>query len=155
MPADIQHWIVPLAAMLVATLCAGFAAGLFGIGGGFVVVPALFLVLPLLGSDNGHLAHAAVGTSLATIVVTSLRSVQAHARRGAVDFEYETQMVGMNRVMNPHVETVFLAASPETQFISSTLVRQIAGMDGDISPFVPPHVKDKVLARVAEQKKSR
>jgi len=87
MPADIQHWIVPLAAMLVAGLGAGFAAGLFGIGGGFVVVPALFLVLPLLGSDNGHLAHAAVGTSLATIVVTSLRSVQAHARRGAVDFD--------------------------------------------------------------------
>ncbi|HCX67051.1 MAG TPA: pantetheine-phosphate adenylyltransferase, partial [Rhodobiaceae bacterium] len=52
--------------------------------------------------------------------------------RGAVDFEYETQMVGMNRVMNPHVETVFLAASPETQFISSTLVRQIASMGGDI-----------------------
>ncbi|MDP1628109.1 pantetheine-phosphate adenylyltransferase [Parvibaculum sp.] len=83
----------------------------------------------------------------ATVIVRGLR--------GAVDFEYETQMVGMNRVMNPHVETVFLAASPETQFISSTLVRQIAAMDGDISPFVPPHVKDKVLARVAEQKKSR
>lgn len=83
----------------------------------------------------------------ATIIIRGLR--------GAVDFEYETQMVGMNRVMNPHVETVFFAASPETQFISSTLVRQIAGMGGDISPFVPPHVKDKVLARVAEQKKSR
>ena len=72
--------------------------------------------------------------------------------RGAVDFEYETQMVGMNRVMNPKVETVFLAASPETQFISSTLVRQIAGMGGDIAPFVPPSVMKKVLARVAERK---
>ncbi len=73
--------------------------------------------------------------------------------RGAVDFEYETQMVGMNRVMNPHVETVFLAASPETQFISSTLVRQIASMGGDITPFVPPLVKTKVLAAVAAKKK--
>ena len=73
--------------------------------------------------------------------------------RGAVDFEYETQMVGMNRVMNPHVETVFLSASPETQFISSTLVRQIASMGGDITPFVPPAVKAKVLAAVAEKKK--
>lgn len=72
--------------------------------------------------------------------------------RGAVDFEYETQMVGMNRVMNPHVETVFLAASPETQFISSTLVRQIASMGGDITPFVPPSVKTKVLAAVAAKK---
>jgi pantetheine-phosphate adenylyltransferase len=73
--------------------------------------------------------------------------------RGAVDFEYETQMVGMNRVMNPHVETVFLAASPETQFISSTLVRQIASMGGDITPFVPPLVKTKVLAAVTAKKK--
>ncbi len=61
-------------------------------------------------------------------------------------------MVGMNRVMNPHVETVFLAASPETQFISSTLVRQIASMGGDITPFVPSSVKTKVLAAVAAKK---
>ena len=65
---------------------AGFAAGLFGIGGGFVVVPALFAVLPLLGAAPEEIAHVAIGTSLATIVVTSLRSVQAHARRDAVDF---------------------------------------------------------------------
>lgn len=76
-----------LAAMLAAGVVAGFAAGLFGIGGGFVVVPALFAVLPLLGADKAELAHVAIGTSLATIVATSLRSVQAHHRRGAVDFE--------------------------------------------------------------------
>lgn len=74
-------------AMLAAGLAAGFAAGLFGIGGGFVVVPALLLVLPLLGGTKAELAHVAIGTSLATIVATSLRSVQAHARRGAVDFD--------------------------------------------------------------------
>ncbi|WP_245858554.1 sulfite exporter TauE/SafE family protein [Sphingomonas guangdongensis] len=74
------------AAMLGAGVLAGFAAGLFGIGGGFVVVPALFAVLPLLGAVPGELAHVAIGTSLATIVVTSARSTQAHARRGAVDF---------------------------------------------------------------------
>lgn len=81
----------------------------------------------------------------ATVIIRGLR--------GAVDFEYETQMVGMNRVMNPHVETVFLAASPETQFISSTLVRQIASMGGDITPFVPSSVKAKVLAAVKTQGK--
>ncbi|MDR3500094.1 MAG: pantetheine-phosphate adenylyltransferase [Parvibaculum sp.] len=70
--------------------------------------------------------------------------------RGGIDYEYEVQMVGMNRTMNPRVETVFLAASPETQFISSTLVRQIAGMGGDISAFVPKRVEKKVLARVAK-----
>lgn len=70
--------------------------------------------------------------------------------RGAVDYEYEVQMVGMNRLMNPKVETVFLTASPETQFISSTLVRQIAGMGGDFSAFVPKRVEKKVLARMAK-----
>lgn len=79
--------IVPLVAMLAAGLLAGFAAGLFGIGGGFVVVPALLVVLPLLGGEQAQYAHVAIGTSAATIVLTSIRSVQAHARRGAVDFE--------------------------------------------------------------------
>jgi pantetheine-phosphate adenylyltransferase len=74
--------------------------------------------------------------------------------RGGIDYEYEVQMVGMNRIMNPRVETVFLAASPETQFISSTLVRQIAGMGGDISRFVPKRVEKKVLARIAKLRKS-
>jgi uncharacterized protein len=83
-------WAVPLVAMLVAGLAAGFAGGLFGIGGGFVVVPALFAVLPLLGAERGELVHVAIGTSLATIVVTSIRSVHAHAKRGAVDFEILT-----------------------------------------------------------------
>lgn len=87
MASELSHWLYPLLAMLGAGLGAGFAAGLFGIGGGFVVVPALFLVLPILGSDSAHLAHTAVGTSLATIVVTSLRSVHAHAKRDAVDFD--------------------------------------------------------------------
>ncbi|KAB7739656.1 pantetheine-phosphate adenylyltransferase [Parvibaculum sedimenti] len=75
--------------------------------------------------------------------------------RGAVDYEYEVQMVGMNRVMNPQVETVFLTASPETQFISSTLVRQIASMGGDISPFVPKRVEKKVLARLASVSRNK
>jgi uncharacterized membrane protein YfcA len=80
-------WAAPLVAMLAAGLVAGFAAGLFGIGGGFVVVPALFLVLPLLGGDKAQYAHIAIGTSAATIIVTSIRSLTSHARRGAVDFE--------------------------------------------------------------------
>lgn len=72
-----QLWL-PVVAMVVAGLASGFAAGMFGIGGGFIVVPALLLVLPLLGGDPDHLAHMAIGTSLATIIPTSLRSVWAH-----------------------------------------------------------------------------
>jgi uncharacterized protein len=79
-------WLVPFAALLAAGLFAGFAAGMFGIGGGFVVVPAMLLVLPLLGGQKSDYAHVAIGTSAATIIVASLRSVAAHAQRGAVDF---------------------------------------------------------------------
>lgn len=80
-------WMLPLTALLAAGLLAGFAAGIFGIGGGFIVVPALFLVLPLLGGDKTQYAHVAIGTSAATIIVTSIRSLRSHAKRGAVDFE--------------------------------------------------------------------
>lgn len=79
-------WLVPLLALLGAGLLAGFAAGIFGIGGGFVVVPALFLVLPLLGGDKAQYAHVAIGTSAATIIITSIRSLRSHAKRGAVEF---------------------------------------------------------------------
>lgn len=77
---------------LMATLClagaiAGLTAGLFGNGGGFVVVPVLLSVFPLFGETHNHLIYVAIGTSLATIVVSSARSVQAHMARDAVDFD--------------------------------------------------------------------
>lgn len=65
---------------------AGITSGLFGNGGGFVVVPALLAVFPLFIESQGELVYVAIGTSLATIVVSSARSVQAHHARGAVDF---------------------------------------------------------------------
>ncbi len=68
--------------------------------------------------------------------------------RGVTDFEYEVQMVGMNTKMNPDVETVFLTASAETQFIASKLVREIAMMGGDIAPFVPPKVAEETVERL-------
>jgi len=76
---------MPLAALLLAGAGAGFAGGLFGIGGGFVVVPALVLLLPMIGVPADQITHLAVGTSLATIIFTSIRSVRSHALRGAVD----------------------------------------------------------------------
>ena len=115
----------------------------------------------LIEAEAGPIAKE-VGSNISTASFSGLvvnaadehgATVIIRGLRGAVDFEYETQMVGMNRVMNPHVETVFLAASPETQFISSTLVRQIASMGGDITPFVPSSVKAKVLAAVKAQGK--
>ncbi len=64
--------------------------------------------------------------------------------RTAADFEYEAQMTAMNRSMAAEIETVFLPAAPEVGFISSTLVRQIFAMGGDISPFVPQSVIENI-----------
>lgn len=73
-------------ALLAVGAFAGLIAGLFGIGGGIIMVPALYYVLTGLGYE-AHAMHAAVGTSLMVIVATSLRSVAAHAQKGAVDFK--------------------------------------------------------------------
>ncbi|HEY0920004.1 pantetheine-phosphate adenylyltransferase [Devosia sp.] len=57
--------------------------------------------------------------------------------RDTTDYNFEMQMVGMNAQMAPDLQTVFLPSSPHVRHISATLVRQIAGMGGDISAFVP------------------
>ena len=60
--------------------------------------------------------------------------------RDGTDLDYEMQMAGMNRTMAPWLQTVFLPASPEDRHITATLVRQIAGMGGNIDAFVPSEV---------------
>ncbi|MGF1476144.1 MAG: sulfite exporter TauE/SafE family protein [Geminicoccaceae bacterium] len=72
--------------VLGAGLFAGFVAGLFGIGGGIVIVPALYAVFGFLHVDPEVRTHLAIGTSLSTIIMTSLRSLASHHARGAVDF---------------------------------------------------------------------
>ena len=74
-------------ALAGAGLFAGILAGLFGIGGGIVIVPALYTVFGLIGVPEESRIKLAVGTSLATIIITSLRSVTAHRRHGAVDMD--------------------------------------------------------------------
>ena len=73
----------------------------------------------------------------AGVVVRGVRSV--------ADWEYELQMAVMNRRLSPGLETVFLAPAPEHAFVSGTLVRQVAALGGDVSPFVPA----AVLRRIA------
>ncbi|MFW5633303.1 MAG: sulfite exporter TauE/SafE family protein [Erythrobacter sp.] len=83
---DVSSLTFAIPILLLVGAGAGFAAGLFGIGGGFVVVPALVFILPLLGVEAEQVPHIAVGTSLATIIFTSARSTHSHAARGSVDF---------------------------------------------------------------------
>lgn len=74
-------------ALVFTGAAAGILAGLLGVGGGIVIVPVLFLLFPLIGVQDTVLMHLAVGTSLATIIPTSIISARSHHRRGGVDFE--------------------------------------------------------------------
>jgi pantetheine-phosphate adenylyltransferase len=75
----------------------------------------------------------------ATVIIRGLRD--------GSDLDYEMQMAGMNAAMAPDVQTVFLPASPPVRPITATLVRQIAGMGGDVSAFVPAVVADRLKTR--------
>jgi len=77
----------------------------------------------------------------AKIILRGLRAVS--------DFEYEFQMAGMNRNLYPDVETLFLTPAEQYMFISATMVREIASLGGDVSPFVNPMVIPHMKARLA------
>jgi len=82
-----EQWLILGAAMLATGCVAGVMAGLFGIGGGIVIVPVLELTLGFLGVDPAIRMHVAVATSLATIIPTSLASARAHHKRQSVDLQ--------------------------------------------------------------------
>ncbi len=65
--------------------------------------------------------------------------------RAISDFEYEFQMTGMNYTLAPEVETVFLMASGQWQFVSSSFVKEIARLGGDVDEFLTPNTKEKLL----------
>jgi len=77
----------------------------------------------------------------AQVIVRGLRAV--------ADFEYEFQMTAMNQQLNRDIETVFLMADPRHQAVASRLVKEIARLGGDISPFVPPSVAERLRQKVA------
>ena len=77
----------------------------------------------------------------ATVLVRGLRD--------GTDLDYEMQMAGVNRAMAPGITTVFAPAYPESRHITATLVRQIAKMGGDVTPFVPAIVQKALAARTS------
>lgn len=114
--------MLPLAlAVLAVGAFAGVIAGLFGIGGGIIIVPALYHVFGALGASDATRMHAAVATSLATIIVTSLRSVSAHAKHGAVDGE-------VLRRWTPWIVAGALVGSLVARFVAGTTLSLVFGV---------------------------
>ena len=101
---------------------------------------------------------AQTGTRIETVTFDGL-AVDAARRAGAgvivrgvrdgTDLDYEMQMAGMNGAMAPEIRTVFLPASPGVRHITATLVRQIAAMGGDVSPFAPPAIVERLARKFA------
>jgi len=76
----------------------------------------------------------------AEVIVRGLRAIS--------DFEYEVQLAGMNRSLAPEIETVFLTAAQRYAFVSSSLVREIARLDGDVSEFLHPEILKRLTAKL-------
>ena len=74
-----------------------------------------------------------------SIIIRGLRVVS--------DFDYEFQMAGMNKRLNPDIETVFLMSSETNQFIASRFVKEVASLGGDVSSFVPDNVNNEIIKR--------
>ena len=81
----------------------------------------------------------------ATAVIKGLRAI--------TDFEYEFQMAALNYQMNPKIETLFIMSPPEYMYLSSSIVREIASLHGDVTQFVPPCVNKALIRKYGPAKK--
>jgi pantetheine-phosphate adenylyltransferase len=114
--------------------------------------------LAMLNEICAPLARAAgcafAAVTFADLVVTAAQregaTILIRGVRDSTDFDYEMQMAGMNGAMAPGVQTVFLPASPAVRPITATLVRQIAGMGGDVAAFVPGPVAARLKKKFAK-----
>lgn len=73
--------------------------------------------------------------------------------RAVSDFEYEFQMAITNKKLNPELETIFLTTDSDSMYLSSSMVREVASMGGDISNFVPECIHDRIVERIDKTKK--
>ena len=95
--------------------------------------------------------------SFSGLAVDFAKECQAHTivrgLRAITDFEYELQMAQTNRVLAPDIDTVFLTTSLEYAYLSSTIMKEVAGYDGDLSKFAPPEITEAVKKKMHDLKK--
>lgn len=99
-------------------------------------------------ADYGNVSVVSFSGLLMDFVRDRNAKVILRGLRAVSDFEYEFQMAGMNRNLYPEVETLFLTPSEQYMFISATIVREIARLGGDVSPFVHPLIASRLAAKI-------
>ena len=109
----------------------------------------------MLEEITGHLPNVRI-QSFDGLLIDYAREVGAsiivRGLRAVTDFEYELQMAQTNHKLNPQVDTMFLATSLQYSYLSSTIVKEVASFDGDISEFVPGTLVERVKEKVRERR---
>ncbi len=147
-PITIGHIdIITRSAKMFSKVIVVVMSNVYKTGGSFTVDERVEMIkksvehLPNVEVDHyeGLLADYAAEKK-ASAIVKGLRAV--------TDFEYEFQMALTNKKLNPFVETLFLTTSAENMYLSSSMVKQIASMGGDITEFVPPAIHNDIVKRL-------
>jgi len=112
--------------------------------------------LELVRTAVSHLPHVEAD-SFDNLLIEYVEQQKAQAvvrgLRAVSDFEFEFQLALMNRKLNENIETIFMMPKDTYTFLSSRIVKEIAALGGDVSPFVPPHVKAALLEKLKPRKK--
>lgn len=107
--------------------------------------------LDIIRSETGHIENLQV-TTFTGLTMTFAEHIGANyvirGLRVVSDFEYELQMALMNRALNPRVETLFMFPAPEHLFVSSSLIKEVLMMGGDVTKFVPPSTEHHLRKRL-------
>jgi pantetheine-phosphate adenylyltransferase len=117
----------------------------------FSLEERLALIRVAVEAEFGADAKRISAVSFDNLVVEAARlngaTIMVRGLRDGTDFDYEMQMAGTNAAMAPDIQTIFIPASPSARHITATLVRQIASMGGDVSPFVTKAVAKALAAK--------
>ena len=104
----------------------------------------------MAGEVTAHLPNVSIigfGNLLVDCAKEQHANVVLRGLRAVSDFEYEFQLAGMNRRLSPELETMFLTPAEQYEFISSSMIREIAKLNGDVSSFVPACVEQKLIKK--------
>jgi len=114
----------------------------------FFDIDERFDMLETVFADNDRISVKPFSGLLIDFARESGADVIIRGLRAISDFEYEVQLAGMNRSLAPEIETVFLTAAQRYAFVSSSLVREIARLDGDVSEFLHPEILKRLTAKL-------